>query len=206
MWTLQHLQLLVTDWLLTTRKEAWESAQTSDKSTASQTELIAFQQDLASFRKVAKSYNSVKSKVLNRKHCIQMGLDTIFSDLWLELRVGLKNCICQALSFGKPSCVNCKPKSKLILGEHATCTPAKMLHGDFPPRLYSYVHMSGVKFHLLDSWVNCVKIVKNVQVNENKMEFYTTICCPMVSVLDTNCPKDLLYTWLGNGPCSMVWG
>nr|AHB60716.1 sterol regulatory element-binding protein [Mimachlamys nobilis] len=59
-----HLQLLVSDWLLMTRKEAWESVQMEDKSTtASQTELIAYQQDLASFRKVAKNYKSVMSKV-----------------------------------------------------------------------------------------------------------------------------------------------
>ncbi|XP_060074168.1 sterol regulatory element-binding protein 1-like [Ylistrum balloti] len=59
-----HLQLLVSDWLLMTRKEAWECAQMEDKSTtASQTELIAYQQDLASFRKVAKNYKSVMSKV-----------------------------------------------------------------------------------------------------------------------------------------------
>ncbi|OWF55632.1 sterol regulatory element-binding protein 1-like [Mizuhopecten yessoensis] len=59
-----HLQLLVSDWLLMTRKEVWESVQMEDKSTiASQTELIAYQQDLASFRKVAKTYKSVMSKV-----------------------------------------------------------------------------------------------------------------------------------------------
>ncbi|XP_033742232.1 sterol regulatory element-binding protein 1-like [Pecten maximus] len=59
-----HLQLLVSDWLLMTRKEAWECVQMEDKSsTASQTELIAYQQDLASFRKVAKNYKSVMPKV-----------------------------------------------------------------------------------------------------------------------------------------------
>lgn len=45
---------MVCDWLLATRTEIWEKEQSSgDRENASQTELIAFQQDLSSLRKLA---------------------------------------------------------------------------------------------------------------------------------------------------------
>ncbi|XP_059150528.1 sterol regulatory element-binding protein 1-like [Physella acuta] len=48
------VQLLLCDWLLTTRTDIWELTQEDSNSrTASQTELIAFQQDLASLRKLS---------------------------------------------------------------------------------------------------------------------------------------------------------
>ena len=50
----QALQLMICDWLLATRTEAWEREKSSgEKDVVSQTELIAFQQDLASLRKLA---------------------------------------------------------------------------------------------------------------------------------------------------------
>nr|QGX48188.1 SREBP [Sinonovacula constricta] len=51
---IQALQLLVCDWLLGTRTDVWEREQSSgDREATTQTELIAFQQDLASLRKLA---------------------------------------------------------------------------------------------------------------------------------------------------------
>ncbi|XP_062603205.1 sterol regulatory element-binding protein 1-like [Saccostrea cucullata] len=59
----QFLQLLVCDWLLTTRTELWEKSSKEDSTTASQTEMIAFQQDLNSLRKLAQVHKNILPKV-----------------------------------------------------------------------------------------------------------------------------------------------
>ena len=54
LFSFQALQLMICDWLLATRTEVWEKEKANgDKDVVSQTELIAFQQDLASLRKLA---------------------------------------------------------------------------------------------------------------------------------------------------------
>ncbi|KAK3579818.1 hypothetical protein CHS0354_014965 [Potamilus streckersoni] len=60
---IQSLQMMVCDWLLTTRTEIWEQNQTEDNTRISLTELIAFQQDLASLRKLAQLNKAVLPKV-----------------------------------------------------------------------------------------------------------------------------------------------
>lgn len=61
---LQGVQLLVCDWLLATRTEVWEKEQTSgERENASQTELIAFQQDLTSLRKLAQDNKAALPRV-----------------------------------------------------------------------------------------------------------------------------------------------
>ncbi|KAK3100385.1 hypothetical protein FSP39_019112 [Pinctada imbricata] len=58
------VQLLVSDWLLTTRSDIWERNNSGDSVTSvSQTELIAFQQDLNSLRKLAQTFKSILPKV-----------------------------------------------------------------------------------------------------------------------------------------------
>lgn len=60
----QLIQLLICDWLLTSRTDIWEKNKLSDETyTCSQTELIAFQQDLASLRRVAQDNRPILSKV-----------------------------------------------------------------------------------------------------------------------------------------------
>lgn len=59
----QLLQLMVCDWLLTTRTELWEKNSKDENTTASQTEMIAFQQDLNSLRKLAQAHKNILSKV-----------------------------------------------------------------------------------------------------------------------------------------------
>ena len=52
------------DWLLATRTEVWEKEKSSgDKDVVSQTELIAFQQDLASLRKLAHNNKAALPRV-----------------------------------------------------------------------------------------------------------------------------------------------
>ncbi|KAK6173452.1 hypothetical protein SNE40_016898 [Patella caerulea] len=63
---IKALQLLLCDWLLTTRTEVWELSKNGNDGTtrrASQTELIAFQQDLASLRKLSQNMKIALSKV-----------------------------------------------------------------------------------------------------------------------------------------------
>ncbi|ESP03687.1 hypothetical protein LOTGIDRAFT_224211 [Lottia gigantea] len=63
---IKGLQLLLCDWLLTTRTEIWELNHLNHEDTsctATQTELIAFQQDLASLRKLAQTMKTALSKV-----------------------------------------------------------------------------------------------------------------------------------------------
>ncbi|KAL3879146.1 hypothetical protein ACJMK2_031456 [Sinanodonta woodiana] len=60
---IQNLQMMVCDWLLTTRTNIWEQSQTEDNTRISQTELIAFQQDLASLRKLAQLNKAALPKV-----------------------------------------------------------------------------------------------------------------------------------------------
>lgn len=56
------------DWLLTTRTEVWEKNKLTEETyTSSQTELIAFQQDLASLRKLAQDFRPILSKVSSCK-------------------------------------------------------------------------------------------------------------------------------------------
>ena len=55
---------MVCDWLLTTRTELWEKNCKEEGATASQTEMIAFQQDLNSLRKLAQTHKNILSKVL----------------------------------------------------------------------------------------------------------------------------------------------
>ena len=55
---------MVCDWLLTTRTELWEKTCKEEGATASQTEMIAFQQDLNSLRKLAQTHKNILSKVL----------------------------------------------------------------------------------------------------------------------------------------------
>ncbi|XP_052078651.1 sterol regulatory element-binding protein 1-like isoform X2 [Mytilus californianus] len=58
------IQLLICDWLLTSRTDIWEKNKSSDETyTCSQTELIAFQQDLASLRRVAQDNRPILSKI-----------------------------------------------------------------------------------------------------------------------------------------------
>ncbi|XP_063415532.1 sterol regulatory element-binding protein 1-like [Mytilus trossulus] len=58
------IQLLICDWLLTSRTDIWEKNKLSDETyTCSQTELIAFQQDLASLRRVAQDNRPILSKI-----------------------------------------------------------------------------------------------------------------------------------------------
>jgi hypothetical protein len=61
------LQLLVCDWLLAARTEVWERRQAGEEevegATVSQTELIAFQHDLASLRKVAQQIKTALPRV-----------------------------------------------------------------------------------------------------------------------------------------------
>lgn len=60
----QLVQLFVCDWLLKTRTDIWEQSQNESENTAvSQTELIAFQQDLSCLRKITKNFKSELSKV-----------------------------------------------------------------------------------------------------------------------------------------------
>ena len=62
----QSLQLLVCDWLLATRTEVWEREKSGgEKDVVSQTELIAFQQDLASLRKLAHNNKTALPRVSN---------------------------------------------------------------------------------------------------------------------------------------------
>jgi len=57
---------LVCDWLLATRTEVWEKEQSSgERENASQTELIAFQQDLTSLRKLAQENKAALPRVCN---------------------------------------------------------------------------------------------------------------------------------------------
>ncbi|XP_052279883.1 sterol regulatory element-binding protein 1-like isoform X1 [Dreissena polymorpha] len=58
----QSLELLVCDWLLATRTEVWERKQESGDSCA-QTELIAFQQDLASLRTIVQTDRAALPRV-----------------------------------------------------------------------------------------------------------------------------------------------
>ena len=62
---LQAIQLLLCDWLLATRTELWEMWQSGDKGDkpASQMELIAFQQDLGSLRKLSQINKAALPKV-----------------------------------------------------------------------------------------------------------------------------------------------
>ena len=62
---LQSVQLLLCDWLLASRTELWEMSQPGDKGDkpASQMELIAFQQDLNSLRKLSHINKSALPKV-----------------------------------------------------------------------------------------------------------------------------------------------
>ncbi|XP_076446887.1 sterol regulatory element-binding protein 1-like [Babylonia areolata] len=60
--TIKSIQLLLCDWLLTTRTQLWEISQPMDRP-ASQVELIAFQQDLTSLRKIACNHKAALSKV-----------------------------------------------------------------------------------------------------------------------------------------------
>ena len=62
---LQAVQLLLCDWLLTTRTELWEMSQPGDKGDkpATQMELIAFQQDLSSLRKLSQVNKAALPKV-----------------------------------------------------------------------------------------------------------------------------------------------
>jgi hypothetical protein len=54
--------------LLTTRTEVWEKNKLTEETyTSSQTELIAFQQDLASLRKLAQDFRPILSKVSSVK-------------------------------------------------------------------------------------------------------------------------------------------
>lgn len=55
---------MVCDWLLTTRTELWEKNSKDENTTASQTEMIAFQQDLNSLRKLAQAHKNILSKVI----------------------------------------------------------------------------------------------------------------------------------------------
>lgn len=61
----QSIQLLLCDWLLTTRTDLWEMTQPGDKGDkpASQVELIAFQQDLGSLRKLSQVNKAALPKV-----------------------------------------------------------------------------------------------------------------------------------------------
>lgn len=62
--SLQSIQLLLCDWLLTTRTNIWEiNQEDSGVRVASQTELIAFQQDLASLRKLSQVMKAALPKV-----------------------------------------------------------------------------------------------------------------------------------------------
>lgn len=57
-------QLLVCDWLLTTRTDVWETNKMTEETyNCSQTELIAFQQDLASLRKLTHDLPTILSKI-----------------------------------------------------------------------------------------------------------------------------------------------
>ena len=62
---LQAVQLLLCDWLLATRTELWEMSQPGDKGDkpATQMELIAFQQDLSSLRKLSQVNKAALPKV-----------------------------------------------------------------------------------------------------------------------------------------------
>lgn len=62
---LQAVQLLLCDWLLATRTELWEMSQPGDKGDkpATQMELIAFQQDLSSLRKLSQINKAALPKV-----------------------------------------------------------------------------------------------------------------------------------------------
>lgn len=61
----QAVQLLVCDWLLTTRTEVWqqEQADQDDASSVSQQELLAFQQDLTSLRKLSQLLKAALPRV-----------------------------------------------------------------------------------------------------------------------------------------------
>ncbi|XP_076467423.1 sterol regulatory element-binding protein 1-like [Babylonia areolata] len=63
--TIKSIQLLLCDWLLTTRTELWEMSRVGDKGEqqASQVELIAFQQDLGSLRKLSQMSKAALPKV-----------------------------------------------------------------------------------------------------------------------------------------------
>lgn len=55
---------MVCDWLLATRTEIWEKEQSNgERENASQTELIAFQQDLSSLRKLAQENKAALPRV-----------------------------------------------------------------------------------------------------------------------------------------------
>ncbi|KAI8798918.1 sterol regulatory element-binding protein 1-like [Biomphalaria glabrata] len=61
---IKSIQLLLCDWLLTTRTNIWEiNQEDSGVRVASQTELIAFQQDLASLRKLSQVMKAALPKV-----------------------------------------------------------------------------------------------------------------------------------------------
>ncbi|CAL1543442.1 unnamed protein product [Lymnaea stagnalis] len=60
----KSIQLLLCDWLLTTRTDIWEiDNEECNSKSASQTELIAFQQDLGSLRKLSHSMKAALPKV-----------------------------------------------------------------------------------------------------------------------------------------------
>jgi len=63
--TVKYIHLLLCDWLLTTRTDLWEMTQPGDKGDkpASQVELIAFQQDLGSLRKLSQINKAALPKV-----------------------------------------------------------------------------------------------------------------------------------------------
>nr|KAG5698523.1 hypothetical protein BaRGS_023226 [Batillaria attramentaria] len=63
--TVKSIQLLLCDWLLTTRTDLWEMSQAGERGDkpASQMELIAFQQDLGSLRKLSQINKAALPKV-----------------------------------------------------------------------------------------------------------------------------------------------
>ncbi len=68
--TFQAVQILLADWLLTTRTEVWQDEQTDTQgggevttTAACQTELLAFQHDLTSLRKLSQHVKQAMPKV-----------------------------------------------------------------------------------------------------------------------------------------------
>lgn len=82
---------MVCDWLLATRTEVWEKEKsTGDKDAVSQTELIAFQQDLASLRKLAHNNKAALPRV-GKSHPLYMAIAGILS------KTPKNECICRIL-------------------------------------------------------------------------------------------------------------
>ena len=80
----QAVELLVCDWLLTTRTEIWqENRSQQDAGTVCHTELLAFQNDLCSLRKIAQNVKSALSRVL----CYLVNLHVWFNYLQQALYI-----------------------------------------------------------------------------------------------------------------------